>query len=269
MRKLLVILSFFGGVGALAQNDSLEMQLELAWTIPLNQTDVWDNDDAGNIYLFQNQAIAKLDTNGQQLLTQSTKSIGQVAKIDASNWMKLALFSEEQQQICYLDNALGLIPDCIELSDLGINLAQNFSTSVQTDRIWVYDQLNSELQIITLRSNQRQIVQNLSGLAEISAVQDMTEYGNTLILMDTEGKVLFFDNFGSLQEVYPVEADCFFPTDHSFFFVKGHQLFFQLRDQSVFMGEIPVTENILKFVAVQGRLLVGTANKLYSFRVRN
>lgn len=161
------------------------------------------------------------------------------------------------------------MPDCIELSDLGINLALNFSTSAQTDRIWVFDQLNSELHIITLRNNQRQIVQNLSALAEMSTVQDMTEYGNTLMLMDTEGKVLLFDNFGSLQEVYTTQADCFFPADHSFFFVKGNQLFFQLRDQSVFVGEIPVTETIQKFVIVQGRLLVGTATQLCSFRVGN
>lgn len=266
MRKLLTIVPFFFGFGTFAQ-DSLKTELELVWSMPLDETSVWDNDDAGNIYLFRNQAIVKLDSNGRQLLTQSTKSIGQVAKIDASNWMKIALFSEEQQQICYLDNALGILPDCIELSELGINLAQNFSASAQTDRIWVYDQLNSELQIITLRTNQRQIVQNLSGLAEISSVSDMTEYGNTLMLMDAQGKVLLFDNFGSLQETFATDASCFFPYDHSFFFIKEHQLYFQLPDQPLLVGEIPVKEEILKFVAVQGKLIIGTATTLYSFRV--
>lgn len=261
---LLVITIFFTGKLLFAQ-DSLHTQLILRWSVPLDATSVWDNDDAGNVYLFHNQAISKLDTNGKQLLTQSAKSFGQLAKIDASNWMKIAVFSEEQQQICYLDNALGILPGCIELSELGVNLAQNFSVSAQTDRIWVYDQLNSELQIITLRSNQRQIVQNLSGLAEISNVISMTEYENKLILLDSKGRVLFFDNFGSLLDTYDVNADCFFPTEQQFFFTKENKLFYENPDRLLFIASIPVDGTIRQFAIVHNNLLVSTEKNLYSF----
>lgn len=266
MRKFLLVIALLVNGMLLFAQDSLQTHLELRWSTPLDPTSVWDNDDAGNVYLFRNQAISKLDTTGKQLLTQSAKSFGQLAKIDASNWMKIAVFSEEQQQICYLDNALGLLPGCIELSELGVNLAQNFSVSAQTDRIWVYDQLNSELQIITLRSNQRQIVQNLSGLAEISNVVSMTEYENKLFLLDSKGRVLFFDNFGSLLDTYDVNADCFFPTEQQFFLTKGNNLFYENPDRLLFIATIPVDGTIRQFAIVHNHLLVSTEKNLYSFR---
>lgn len=268
MRKFLSILLFFSGFGVMAQ-DSLKTQLELVWSIPIDETNVWDNDDAGNIYLFRNQAIVKLDSNGRQLLTQSTKSIGQIAKIDATNWMKIALFSEEQQQVCYLDNALGLLPDCIELGELGISLAQNFSVSAQTDRIWVYDQLNSELQLVTLRTSQRQIVQNLSGTLDMGSIREMIEYNNMLFLLDQKGKVAVFDNFGSLYDAYNITAQSVFPLDKLFFFVQDNKLFYQTIDRPVFVMSLPVEGTIQHFSTVGNRLLISTENTFYSFRVLN
>jgi hypothetical protein len=103
-----------------------------SWQIAIAPECSWDADQGGNIYLFCDQTISKVDSTGKQLLTQSTKSIGTISKIDAMNWLKIAIFSEEQQQICYLDNALGLQPGCIDLTELGVSLAQEFATSAQT-----------------------------------------------------------------------------------------------------------------------------------------
>jgi hypothetical protein len=191
MRILRLLLTLFLSFSAGAQEWSLR------WTIPVSEDAVWDADQSGNLYLYDNETVNKLDTNGRQRLTQSAKSFGRITKIDASSWLKIALFSEAQQQICYLDNALAVQNNCIDLAKSEVDYATNFSTSLQTDRIWVYDQLNSELQLITIRTNQKQIVQNLKSLVDLGNVTQLFEFQNELYVADDLGQLVKLDNFGT------------------------------------------------------------------------
>lgn len=239
------------------------------WATPVDSTAVWDVDQAGNTYLVNQQTISKLDTVGKQLLTQSTKSMGTIAKIDASNWMKIAIFSEDQQRICYLDNALALQPGCIDLTELGVNLAQHFSTSAQTDRIWIYDQLNSELQLITIRNSQRQIIQNLAALVDLGTVLQLTEFQNKLYLLDNRGQVIALDNFGSFLSARSITATHIQPFSTGF--LASDKQFIRFSDEEteklIPFFELTSGEEIKWFCFVGKRLFVSTATQLLSFEL--
>lgn len=265
MRKLLTFLLICSSFLANAQQAWVEK-----WRVSLEADDVWDIDQAGNVYLVHQQSISKRDTTGKQLLTQSIKSIGTIAKIDASNWLKIAIFSEEQQQICYLDNALGIQPNCLDLSEWGINLAQNFATSNQTDRIWVYDQLNSELQLITTRNNQRQIVQNLRSLVDIGNVVQLMEFQNKLYLLDNGGNIITFDNFGTFLGSITIPATHIQPYGESILASSHNRITFSSEDQTepTFFFELDDTKAIItQFHLVGKRLYVSTTTDFYCFQI--
>lgn len=239
------------------------------WELAIDADCTWDADQAGNVYLFREQSISKVDSTGKTLLTQSTKSIGTISKIDAANWLKIAIFSEEQQQICYLDNALGIQPGCIDLTESGVNLAQHFATSSQTDRLWVYDQLNSELQLITIRTNQRQIVQNLKSLVDLGNVVQLVEFDNVLYLLDDRNQVATFDNFGTFIGSTTVAATHIQPFDTGLLAAAGNTITFIAKEdeQSTVFFELPEKgAAIERFLFTGKRLYISTQEKFYCFQ---
>ncbi len=181
--------------------------------------------------------------------------------------MKIAVFSEEQQQVCYLDNALGIQPECIELAETGVTLAQYVATSNQTDRIWVYDQLNSELQLITLRSNQRQIIQNLRSLVDLGAITQLFEYENVLYIVDDTGQVASFDNYGTFINGFQLKADYVQPFAKGWLFSKGSVITATDGEEEKTSGffELSSGEAIVRFFFTGKWLYISTADQLYCF----
>jgi hypothetical protein len=174
-----------------------QSQWEEKWSIPCDSTTVWDIDQANNSFVYSQNNLIKRDGNGKKISEQSIKSIGEITKIDASNTFKIAVFSENQQQICFLDNALAIQNECIELTSFDIHYAETFSYTAQNDRLWVYDQLNSTLKLITLESMKQQKIQNLRSLIQFTAIDQLFERNNELYLVTDNKKIHHFDVFGS------------------------------------------------------------------------
>jgi hypothetical protein len=262
MYKLLVLFTFITVFPASGQESWKQ-----CWTMPLSEESAWDADPSGNVYLYNNESISKLDSTGKLLLTQSAKSIGTIEKIDASNRLKIAVFSEEQQQVCYLDNALALQSDCIDLTAAGIGLAQHFATSVQTDRIWIYDQLNSELQLVTLRGNQRQTVQNLRSLLEIGMVTQLFEFNNVLYLVDNLGQVATFDNFGTFLSGFTLSAGYVQAFGKGVLYSMAGSIFARAAESDKETPFFAGSEPIRCFHFAANRLYISTATSLTCFQL--
>lgn len=241
----------------------------LLWSKPLDENSTWDIDQAGVLYVFSDQNLSKYDISGKLVLTQSTKSLGQIAKIDAGNWLKIALFSEEQQQVCYVDNALGIQGDCIDLTSLGIALAQQIATSNQTDRLWVFDQLNSELHLITLRTYQKQTIQNLRGLVDLGNLLQLHEFENRLYLFDDRGQVTTFDAFGSfINSITLPTANSIQAVDKGIFYSDSTRIFATATDETekqLFFTFTNEGEKIERFSIIGNRLVVSSKKMVYCY----
>ena len=68
--------------------------------IPSN-TESWAVDGLGNYYFCSNQEIIKTNSEGKKLYQMSLKKQGEISKIAHINALKMLMFSEIQQQICF------------------------------------------------------------------------------------------------------------------------------------------------------------------------
>jgi hypothetical protein len=155
---------------------------------------VWNIDNLGNIYAIQNEVIVKFDSTGKQTFSQSIKSLGRISEIEPINSMKIVLFSEEQQNICFLDNTLSLNGNCKNFEEFDVKNAKLIATSNRPNLIWVFDEYRSTILLIDVVKDQIiQRVENLKGiLNESSEFVDLMEKDNFLYLTTSNGVVYQF-----------------------------------------------------------------------------
>jgi hypothetical protein len=171
--------------------------------IKIGFEDVWSVDILGNIYSTDDRVINKYDSIGKLKFSQSIKSFGHLKDLQPINPMKVIGFSEEQQIICVLDNTLTLSDECVDLTRFDIGNASLIAVSGQSDKLWVLDQLNSKLLLLSLNhSSQFQEVKNLQGILNMAEILLIKEVNNELFLADAKGKIYQFDVYGSLLSVY-------------------------------------------------------------------
>jgi hypothetical protein len=185
---------------------SLKAQDTLNWRlcgeVPVATEDIWSVDVLGNVYVSNFKKITKYDSTLHLSFSQSIKSIGGLSAIEPMNTMKVVAFSEEQQTICVLDNTLTLSETCIDLSQYGILNATKIAISAQPDKLWVFDELNSRLQLLSLGSvKQSQEVRNMQGITGIGGIVKMEENQNELYISNQQGKIFVFDVYGTLKWV--------------------------------------------------------------------
>lgn len=206
MKELFTILAFFliCFAGHAQPGDSIiRSSWKLEGEYSIGDNEVWSTDILGNVYLTDRKVIRKYDSTSVQKFSQSVKSFGKVTEIRPVNTMKLVLFSEDQQILCWMDNTLTLGEECIDLSKYGIGLAVHIAASGQPEKLWVVDQLNSELLLLDLsRTNQSQQIRNLKGILNMSDIKAISEVNNELFLLDNQGLIYRFDLYGSLIANY-------------------------------------------------------------------
>jgi hypothetical protein len=173
----------------------------------IQSSSTFDVDALGNLYVGNFQLLQKYNSNNQLLFQQSIKSIGAISGIDARNPLKIILFSKEQQTISIFDNNLNL-QNQLDLSEYGIKNATCFSASDQPSKFWIYDQPNSTLCMIDLRTNQTQRIQNMHQLIGSSEIIQLQEHENYLYIVDAQKGVYQLDFFGSLVTTYPITTSC-------------------------------------------------------------
>ena len=187
-----------------AQSDSISYEWNKKMSYKIGEGEVWSIDGLENFYVSQNSLINKYDSVGVLKFSQSIKSLGRMTQIVPVNTMKLVHFSEEQQTLCYFDNTLSSMSDCIELSDKGIVNAVLVSASNQPNKIWVLDNLNSKLVLLALdNQSQPQEILNLRGVLDIEKISQIVEKNSRLFLLDQEKGAYVFDLYGSLIEFIP------------------------------------------------------------------
>jgi len=196
VKTILIILFFMSPISkALSQVfDSLVWKKNGEFEIGIE--DSWSVDVIGNVYITKNKVLQKFDSTGILKFSQSIKSLGRIKEIQSINTMKLVTFSEEQQAACMLDNTLTLSEECLDLSNFDIGNASHVAVSGQPDKLWVVDQLNSKLLLLSLNgTNQFQEIKNLKGIINTSDIVSIQEIEYHLFLVDSTGKIFEFDPF--------------------------------------------------------------------------
>jgi hypothetical protein len=208
MKKLFIIASCIGLTFlSYSQDDSISYEWKEKTTYSIAENEVWSVDGLENFYVSRKGLIEKYDSIGLLKFSQSIKSLGRMSQMIPVNTMKLMHFSEEQQTLCYFDNTLSSLDDCIDLAEEGIVNATLVSASNQPNKIWVLDNLNSRLLLLSLNNlNQPQELDNIRGVLAIDQISQIAERNNRLFLLDQVKGVYIFDLYGSLLEFIPQES---------------------------------------------------------------
>jgi hypothetical protein len=165
----------------------------------IDSNHIWTVDVLGNIYISKKEVIQKFDSIGNFKFSQSQKSFGRLSSIQVVNTMKLIVFSEEQQQLCFLDNTLTPYESCINFDDENIGNATKFAVSSQPDKFWIYDQLNSRLHLVSFgQLFQNQDIENIKGVLNSIQISFMFEQNNFLYLVDCNQGIFILDIYASL-----------------------------------------------------------------------
>lgn len=260
----------FALVSARAQ-DGLKIKWSLIDSIPLTQNGVWTADILGNRYTCENGIMNKFDSSGVKVFSQSIKAFGGMSSLSVINTMKLVYFSEEQQLLCYLDNTLSQNENCIRLQDRGITYATVTSSSDRSNKMWVYDEINSQLVLIDLESDKQkpEIIENISSFVGISDELYMIERGGRLYLSNPASGIFIFDIYGTFLDrvavtgVRSIDAD-----ENGVYYINtnGQIGFISGRTNHHLKSELPKADCLE--IIVRGKLLyIRTSNFVYKYSV--
>lgn len=273
---LLFFLMLGGGLFAqdtLFQNgDTILYSWDLEKQFQLNSSDVWSVDKLENVYISDGESIKKYDSTGVLKFQQSIKSFGQVTQLAPLNAMKLIYFSQEQQTLCFLDNTLTATEDCIDLADYGIYNAEWIATSTRPELLWVYDNDNSTLKLISLKTLGEinlEIV-NVLGILDITAIDDMFEVGQHLYVFDASKGVFQLDFYGGLLNKWDLMGETTISADEEshLFRLRGKELLTQgllaisIEDQAVF--QLPIAA-VSEFQIVGKHLYFRTSKTVHKY----
>lgn len=199
--------------------------------VSLDSNEVWAVDQLQNVYLVKGGSVIKFDSSGVQKFQQSIKSFGKLKQIVPVNSMKLMLFSEEQQTICFCDNTLTISEDCIDLVDKEIYNATMIAASSRAGLVWVYDNVNSRLKLISLSNDdsQEQEILNVKGLLGAEEIDQIVEESGKLFLLEKGHKTYEMDFYGSLVNTHVSDSVLMIDYDRS-----GSDFLFGLKENSFF-----------------------------------
>ena len=252
--------SIFLTFTSLAQ-DTLSYSWENNGNFSITENETWALDAFENLYISENGIINKYDVDGKLMFSQSIKSLGRMKQLVLVNSMKLVHFSEDQQTLCYFDNTLSPLDDCIDLAEENIINASLVCSSAQPDKIWVLDNFNSTLNLLSLDGlNQSQQIKNLKGILNIENVTQIKESGNRLYLLDPSKGIYVFDMYGSLLEFIEEKS-----IQH--FEVVGSTLF-TLVDDMLHIHSVENENKIVVKLPVDEVLEMRAENEQFYFRTK-
>jgi len=203
MFQKLLLLIFFTGFQHIASTQNLIPKYTYSKDISI---DYWVPDNMGNIYVYGSDILGKMSNGQLPSFSQSIKSVGEIEQILPVNALKTLLFSETQQQLCFIDNTLSINGSCIDLEEFNIQNALLCATSSRPNLIYVYDQINSSLFLIDINSKSIvQAIPNLEGVIGITLnISELLEHNNKLYIKTKESHVYELDMFLNFKQELPL-----------------------------------------------------------------
>lgn len=160
-------------------------------------------DHLGNLYTLEGTTLARRDTAGHVLFTYSDFNAGLFTSIDATDPLKLLLFSRDFSSLRLLDQKLSLQGSEIILPQEVRGNVSLACTSYESG-YWLYDEANVEL----LRYNHQGELQQNSGNINLASGEEihalfMLEHQQNVYVGDSTRGLYVFDRYGAFLKKLP------------------------------------------------------------------
>jgi hypothetical protein len=267
MNKVLIIISFIL-VNSCFSQDTI-YSWEENFSVSENTISGWNIDAFGNLIISNTSSLIKYNSGGEIIYKISSKSFGEIKQVVPITPLKIVLFSEQQQQICFVDNTLTPVNECIDLGDYNIEFATFVGRSNRGGKLWVFDQVNSVLLLIDLDKSGKivQEIRNTKGLISISDLVEIIEFRSSLFLLDSTGQLSEFDLNGSLLSQVNLNCKDMSASENRIWFVNKDNLFF-ISDQEIpiELCQLPFIEPVC-FRANSDRFFFQDKNEIRSYNL--
>ena len=252
-------------------NTSYSQELSIDWvkkaTIATESISCWNVDAFNQLFIADQSTLIKFNNTGSILYKISNKSFGEIQQIIPITPLKILLFSEVQQQICFVDNTLTLVNDCIDLSEYEIEYASHIARSERGDKLWIYDQINSRILLIDLTQKGKivQEIRNTKGLVEMGQLIEMIEFDSKLYLLDNAKKLTILDLYGSLINQRKTETHSICSSDNIFWELDSNRIIKEERStNSSFFSTLPPIP-VLRFHVINNQFYFQEKNNIHIF----
>lgn len=189
-------------------------------------------DNFGKIYLVKGNEIKMFTPDGKFLLQNSDKFFGDITDVDATNGLELLTFFEDQVQVTFLDNQLGVKGRDVPLEQLGFEQVSHACTSYGNG-VWLFDKVKFQLIRLDKNNNFSARSGQLNQVLGFSVEPIyMRESNNWLYLLDKNKGVLVFDIYGAYYKTIPISGFTYFQVagDHLIHYKAPYLLSFNFRD---------------------------------------
>lgn len=166
---------------------------------------LFTSDNIGNIYTVVKDEIRKYNPNGELIKIFSSKNLGPIQNIDASNPLRILVHYRDMARILFLDNQLSQNGSVIDLLSLSLEQSDLACTSFNNG-VWLFNRQNMELVRLEESLNKTVSTGNLNRLLGVQLKPvAMTEYKGYVYLADPNEGVLVFDIYGTYFKTIPIK----------------------------------------------------------------
>lgn len=184
-----------------------------------------NTDHIGKLYLTQRHELLMYSKDGALMYRFSDLSRGEITQLDTRNPLKLLVFYPGYSQIAFLDNTLSHTRENVQLSKLGLELAQ-LACSSYDNGFWVYDPVSFRLIRFDQGLNMTNEIFNVNQLVGGDLDPDqMLEFDSWLYMNDPKQGIFVFDSFGTYSKLIPIlGADRIHVRENGIFLQIGNRL---------------------------------------------
>lgn len=187
---------------AIAQDSNKEIELA---NISISEDDKYVTDNLRNLYVYNQNEIIKYSPHGKEQYKFNKPFSGSISTIDASNPLKILVFSEDFGEIVSLDNTL-TENGGFNLYNLGYDRVDAICLS-NDNNIWLFDGLKNVLVKLNeygdrvLESDEINYLSN-----QVLAPNFLIQEDSWLYLNVPDFGILVFDDYGTYAKTIPIKG---------------------------------------------------------------
>ncbi|PCJ89504.1 MAG: hypothetical protein COA57_01885 [Flavobacteriales bacterium] len=234
------------------------------------KADFFTTDNLARIYAVNGDELRQYSPVGKQMNVYSSKTLGEISFVDASNPLKIMLFYQSLSQVVFLDNTLSQQGDPVSLEEIGLEQVTLVCSSVNNG-IWVYNQ--QQFQLARLDENLRSIAETgniIQLIGDYVNPSFLLERKNWVYLNDPEKGILVFDIFGTYSKTIPVKNLSSFQVVENYLYYRDKTKLYKYDFKTLEISEVPLPSSEIGYLRVsKNKLLLLAENSLQVYTVEN
>jgi hypothetical protein len=190
---------FFSIVLCLTANAVFAQELTFLDSIPIDGSKIVV-DKMGYMYAVESDRIIKYSPQGDSMFYYCNKLLGEIDQLEVSLALRPLIFYKNSNQIIITDNTLSAqINQTIPLEQLDWQQVTRIASSFNDNKVWLFDQSNFELLLVSRQLNIEQRSGNLLQIINLDSIEakQIKEYQNKIFLNNPKNGIHIFDLFGT------------------------------------------------------------------------